>query len=154
MSRSTAMGDMLAIMEEKYRLMGQDTERAQKDRALQAIGINAAANLDNVKAKLMPGESAAEIALKDQTRLYTKEQTDFYGKIANANIEATRAGTANTIAGTRNLGIQGDILKRRGLTPLMDLLGGDSFLPQFQVKVSGRGGGYRDIDMRSIRGGL
>lgn len=152
MSRSSAMGDMLALMEEKYRLLGQDTERAQKDRALQAIGINAAANLDNVKAKLMPGESAANIANTNATTGMIQKNTSWIDRLNDLALRTGAAGIGETNARAGLLGAQ--TLQTRELigSSIESLLGG-SPLPRFQLKTSGRGGGYRDIDMRGIRDG-
>jgi len=77
----------------------------------------AAANVDNTRAKLMPAESAAQIALQRAQTTLTGNQAQTVIPLANANIANIGANTALT-------GTQNKVLTRNELTPRSQLFGG------------------------------
>ena len=87
-----------ALLQRKYDIMQQQADS-------QRTAVTAGANLDNVKAKLMPGESAANVAEAGArtTNLGLTGRTIL--PLAGAQIGLLGAQTRNTDAGTVGIGL-------------------------------------------------
>lgn len=87
-----------ALIQRKYDIMQQQADS-------QRTAVTAGANLDNVKAKLMPGESAANVAesAARTTNLGLTGRTIL--PLAGAQIGLLGAQTRNTDAGTVGIGL-------------------------------------------------
>jgi hypothetical protein len=93
--------DWNALLQQKYAILQQQADAATRT-------ANASANLDQARANVVPGESAANIA---QTRANTDligQQAKYFGPTALANIDLTRANVglakANTAESTARVG--------------------------------------------------
>lgn len=100
-----------ALLRRKYDIMQQQANTGQYSAESQRTGVEAAAKLDNVKAGLLPAESASQIALqKAQGGLYgaqadgVREETKYVGPLARANIGLMGA---NAFSARRQGGLYG-----------------------------------------------
>jgi hypothetical protein len=84
----------------------------------QALTAKADANLTGVRAKLLPGESAAQTALQRAQAALTGQQTEFYGPEAIARIGGITANTALTNTQNKSLFRDSLVDVRDGVTPL------------------------------------
>lgn len=103
-----AAPDMSGWLNRKYAILQQQANAADTQNATQRIGVVAAANVDNTRARLMPKESAANVAKTRAETGLVGEQTNWFGKSAAAEIN-------NLNANARLTGFQGDFLYRQEL---------------------------------------
>lgn len=108
--------DMSFWLGRKYAILQQQADAGSKQADTARIGTVAAANVDNVRAALMPKESAANIGLTAAQTGLANEQTQWFGKEAGARIRQMDAGTELT-------GTQNKVLVREALTPVSQLFG-------------------------------
>lgn len=136
--------DFNYFLARKYALLQQDSN-SQSEQARAATtnaGANvtsatAAANLNNVRANLAPGESAAEIALRRAQTALTTEQSRVVGPESAARIAGITADIGLTQANTGLVGEQtvgarqlNRVYNPNGAFPrLGSLFGGASSLP-------------------------
>lgn len=92
--------DMHYWLARKYSVMQQGADATSQNAASGALTSAASAAVDNTRARLMPGESMANIlAQRAQARL-ANEQASVVAPVAQAGIANTNAQTAYT--GTQN----------------------------------------------------
>lgn len=144
MSIQDLIQDSLA---QKYAILGQQADS-------QSLAARAAANLDNVRAGLMPKESAANVANTMASTAMTEKNTSWIDRLNAMGLDLTKSQIGANNANTRET-LEGRLPLLKNQTSQIGQL-----LQMFQLggmlgreKVSGRGGGYRDIDMRGIRDG-
>lgn len=124
------------FLNRKYALLGQnadaDTVRANAATTsadASATAANAAAKVDITRAGLLPGESAASIALQRAQANLQNQTASTVGPLARANIGLIGANTASTRVNTL-----GD-LNTRVLNPAAQP--GESLVPQTLQRVLG-----------------
>lgn len=93
------MLDWNSLLSQKYRILQQNADTQQQNADAGTLAAKAGANLDYIKAGLMPAESRAQIALQGaQGLMYganarnTDEETKYVGLLANANADSLRSG--------------------------------------------------------------
>lgn len=91
--------DMHYWLARKYSVMQQGADAATQSAASGAITANAGANVDNTRARLMPGESMASI-------LTQRAQANLANQQASVVVPVAQAGIANTNAQTNLTGVQ------------------------------------------------
>jgi hypothetical protein len=125
------LGRKYALLQQQADATSQTADATTKNAATNAVAASAAANLDNTRATLLPGESKAGIAKTQAETGLLGEQTRLFEPTALANI-------ANTNASTFKTGIEGSVLRREGLMER-------SILPESLQSVMGSRGytGYR-----------
>lgn len=120
------------FLKQKYQLLRQQADAQTQNANTNQTAAQAAARLDNVRATLLPDESAANIA-------QTRAQASLLGEQAKVVAPESRARIANTNADTRAIGIGADIAKRRGLTILPTEAIGDA-----ARRIAGGGGVFEE----------
>lgn len=140
----SGMADLLA---RKYSIMQQQADT-------QSMAAKAAANLDSVRASLMPKESAANIASTMANTAMTEKNTSWIDRLNEMGINLTKsqvglnnANVGETKARTTLLGSQNEQIRQ--LLPMFEL-GGMFSQPSPSY---GRGGYGLDDRRRSVRGG-
>lgn len=126
--------DFNYFLQRKYALLQQQADAGTSNAASAAIQANAQAGalgaearLNNTRADLAPGESAADIGVKRAQTDLLGQQAKYYGPEAEARIGQTNAETGYLGAQTDFLGTQNKVLRRNSLT---GIFGGDAGTPQ------------------------
>lgn len=88
--------DFAAALNRKYNILQQQADASTKQADAQMLGTQAAANLDRVKANLLPGESKADIAKTIAETGLTRERTKYLGPETEAQIAKLKADTGYT----------------------------------------------------------
>lgn len=100
---------MSELLERKYMILQQhaDANSEQARATTTSAGTNAmvgksAANLDNVRAGLLPAESAANIGLTRANTGLIGQQAKYFGPESMARVANLRADGQRTVVGTAN----------------------------------------------------
>lgn len=142
------MVDFDYFLRQKYAQLQQQADATTQNAQTSSVVGRAAANLDNVRAALMPAESKANIGL---TRANTGQAIANTGLITEqAKIVApeSAARIANMNADTALTRTNRDVAIRQNLTPLGEIFGGG--LPSFQSLLTGGGAGGQTFRTSNI----
>ena len=99
---------MMEFLNRKYAILQQQANATTQNAATAAMTGRAAANLDTVRAGLMPAESQANVGLTKANTQLANINAAWLPRINEANIANTQASTADTLVGTQ-------IKRREGL---------------------------------------
>lgn len=91
-----------AILQQQANATSEQARATTTNAATSAMVGKASANFDNVRAGLLPAESAANIGLTKANTGLIGKQTEYFGPEALARINNMRADTARTVVGTAN----------------------------------------------------
>lgn len=126
--------DFNYFLQRKYALLQQQADAGTSNAASAAIQANAQAGalgaearLNNTRADLAPGESAAAIGVQRAQTDLLGQQAKYYGPEAQSRIAQAGAETGYLGAQTAFLGTQDKVLRRNSLT---GIFGGDAGTPQ------------------------
>lgn len=98
-----------SLLNTKYAILQQQADAASTNAGTNAVVGRASANLDNTRAGLLPGESAASIRKSDAETGLIGEQSKYFGKEALARIALNRSS-----AGLND--VQAAVERRLGLS--------------------------------------
>lgn len=107
------------FLDRKYNQLQQQADATTQNAASNAIAAQAGARLDNTRAALLPGESAAGIRKMDAETGLIGQQAKYFGPEALARIAQMKADTAYT--GTQNrIAIREGLDERRASQSAID----------------------------------